>query len=151
MVQVRNIQQKDKNQWVNQFKQYIEFYESKIADENIEVLWNRFFDDNEQTYAAVATEDNDDNKLLGFVTWIYHRHTWMIPQVIYLHDLFVDPAVRLKGTGRALIDYVKQQAIDDRASKVYWHTQHFNHRAQLLYTKVATKSDFVSYSWTPPS
>jgi D-amino-acid N-acetyltransferase len=50
------------------------------------------------------------------------------------------------GTGRALIEYVAEGAKKLGATQVYWHTQYFNHRAQLLYVKVADRTDFVRYA-----
>lgn len=139
---VRVIEKSDKQVWVDLFKKYLAFYKTSLPEENINTTWDRFFDDKEPVYAAVAEVDG---KVIGFVTWVYHRSTWAITPVIYLHDLYVDEDVRLKGIGRQLIEHVYADAEKNGIKKVYWHTQHFNHRAQLLYTKVATKNDFVSY------
>lgn len=49
----------------------------------------------------------------------------------------MDSNTRNGGVGRQLIEGVYAEAEKAEAPKVYWHTQRFNHRAQLLYTKVA--------------
>jgi D-amino-acid N-acetyltransferase len=145
MTSVRPIETKDKEQFFELFSGYLEFYKSTLTDHVRQTTWNRFFDDSEPVYAAVAHNEENPHKLIGFVTWVLHRSTWSDNHVIYLHDLFVDPECRLKGTGRKLIEYVYADADKRDIGKVYWHTQTFNHRAQLLYTKVGFRDEFVSY------
>jgi D-amino-acid N-acetyltransferase len=80
------------------------------------------------------------------VTWFPHLSTASIEPVVYLNDLFVDPTQRNSGIGGKLIDHVyKHSKAVHNAKSVYWHTQHFNHRGQLLYVKKGTKTDFVQY------
>ena len=67
---------------------------------------------------------------------------------MYIHDLFVDPAIRNKGTGRQLIEAVYGESRKMEAKSVYWHTQYFNHVGQILYEKVAGRTDFVVYEKT---
>ncbi|KAF4549905.1 Acetyltransferase (GNAT) family-like protein [Elsinoe fawcettii] len=93
-------------------------------------------------YGAAATQGDT---VVGFAHWYPHISTSSIQDVVYLHDLFVDPSHRNGGVARQLIDHVYEHARELKASSVYWHTQHFNHRAQLLYVKMAKKTDFVQY------
>lgn len=102
-------------------------------------------------YCAIAVDSSSSSassadSIIGFVTWFPHLSTSSIKEIVYLHDLFVDPGVRNKGAGRTLIEYVYGEAEKVPASQVYWHTQYFNHAAQLLYTKVADRTDFVKYA-----
>ncbi|ANB11919.1 Hpa2p [Sugiyamaella lignohabitans] len=144
-VTIRPIEQSDKSQYSSLFAAYLVFYKAQLPEKILEKTWERFFDDKEPVYAAVAFDDESPEKLIGFVTYVFHRSTWQYNDVIYLHDLFVDPEVRSRGTGRKLIEYVYGEADKHEVAKVYWHTQIFNHRAQLLYTKVGVRDDFVSY------
>lgn len=144
-VQVRAIQPADEATWRDMWHQYNEFYHrvDSISDEVTTTTFKRFLDPNTRIYGAVAV---DGDKPIGFVHWYPHPSTSSLGEVVYLHDLFVDPNVRNKGTGRALIEHVYKDAKENlKADAVYWHTQYFNHRAQLLYTKVASRTDFVMY------
>ncbi len=48
-----------------------------------------------------------DGKMVGLTHYLSHRYAWKIEEVIYLQDLYVDPAVRRgTGAGRALIEAV---------------------------------------------
>lgn len=147
-VVVRKIEKSDYDQHDALFISYLEFYKSTLDKSVRDVTFERFFDDNEPMWAAVAYDDSHPEKILGFVHWLKHRHTWKVQHQIYLQDLYVDPDARLGGIGRKLIEHVYDDAQKQGIKDVYWHTQHFNHRAQMLYTKVANKTDFVHYSKT---
>eukprot|EP01117_Protostelium_nocturnum_P002124 TRINITY_DN12769_c0_g1_i1.p1 TRINITY_DN12769_c0_g1~~TRINITY_DN12769_c0_g1_i1.p1 ORF type:complete len:158 (+),score=39.55 TRINITY_DN12769_c0_g1_i1:91-564(+) len=147
-VTIRPIERGDEDAWKRLWKLYIEFYESSVPDEVTLSTFNRFFEESEPVHSAVAF-DEEAGKVVGFVNWIVHRTTWSINNNIYLQDLFVDPEVRNGGVGRMLIEHVYGKGDEMQAAKVYWHTQHFNHRAQLLYTKVGKLTDFVMYARPP--
>jgi D-amino-acid N-acetyltransferase len=142
-ITIRPIQEADKEVWQSLWEQYNTFYKRTIAQNITDVTFSRFLDESVRIYAAVAV---DGDKLVGFAHWYPHASTSSIEEVVYLHDLFVDESVRNGGVGRKLIEHVVEYAKGIKAHHVYWHTQHFNHRAQLLYTKVANKTDFVMYA-----
>ena len=140
---IRPIQKDDEPTWQNLWQQYNTFYKRTVPDEISRTTFARFLDDNIRIYGAVAV-NNDDN-IIGFVHWYPHPSTSSIEEDVYLHDLFVDPSARNGGVGRQLIEHVYEHAKTIPAGSVYWHTQFFNHRAQLLYVKVADRTDFVQY------
>lgn len=143
-VQIRAVQKDDESAWRNLWEQYNEFYKRTVPEDITKATFARFLDDKVRMYSAVAVDSND-SKVVGFANWYPHPSTSSIEEDVYLHDLFVDPSVRNKGAGRQLIEHVYEHAKSIPAGSVYWHTQHFNHRAQLLYVKVADKTDFVQY------
>ncbi|KAL9615103.1 MAG: hypothetical protein Q9167_000421 [Letrouitia subvulpina] len=144
---VRPVQKEDEASWRNLWQQYNEFYERTVSEEVTKTTFARFLDNKVRIYGAVAV-DPSDSKITGFVTWYPHPSTSSVEEVVYLHDLFVDPSARNAGTGRQLIEHVYEHAKKIPAESVYWHTQYFNHRAQLLYVKVADRTDFVQYRKT---
>lgn len=148
---IRFITEDDEPKWRQHWAAYNEFYKRKIPDEVTSGTFARFLDDKVQMYCAVAEVADGEAKghVVGFATWYPHLSTSTLDPVVYLHDLFVDPNTRSKGIGGKLIDFVYEHAKKTLgAQSVYWHTQHFNHRAQLLYVKKATKTDFVQYRKT---
>ena len=64
----------------------------------------------------------------------------------YLSDLYVDPETRGAGTGRALIDHVREVAKVQGLPGVRWLTQEFNYPARRLYDTYEPKTDFILYS-----
>ena len=65
----------------------------------------------------------------------------------YLSDLYVEPAIRGGGVGRALIDHVFQFARSNDIPNVRWLTQDYNTAARKLYDTYGEKSDFILYSF----
>lgn len=146
-VTVRFAEEADKQQWLDRWELYNQFYKRTVPADVTEEQWRRFLDPNVRVYCAVALDSDKPAgaNVVGFVTWLPHIYTGTIEDIVYLHDLWTDEAQRNKGTGRALINFVYDDSKKNGIKSVYWHTQHFNHRAQLLYTKVADKTDFVQY------
>lgn len=145
---VRPIEPKDKLEWLALWTgpdSYLEFYKSIdiVSDTATNTTFDRFFDEKEPVWAAVAVDDS--GKLIGFATYLTHRNTWTVEDTLYLNDLFVHPKCRLGGVGRALIEFVYTEADKLGCAKTYWNTQFENHRAQMLYCKVGKKSGFLLY------
>ena len=147
-VQIVSIQNHHGTAFRALWDQYNQFYKRTISDHITKTTFTRLTDESVRMYGAVAIDTAEDDKVIGFVTWYPHPSTASIEEVVYLHDLFVDPGTRNGGTGRKLIEHVYDHAKSLNASSVYWHTQFFNHRAQLLYVKVADRTDFVKYQKT---
>lgn len=143
-IQIRPIQAPDKPTWSTLWSQYNEFYARTIPTPITDATFTRFLAPNTRIYCVVAL-DPDTSTIIGFATYYPHASTSSLSETVYLHDLFVDPGARNKGTGRKLIERVYEEARGLMADSVYWHTQYFNHRAQLMYVKVAEQTDFVQY------
>ncbi|MBX9588686.1 MAG: GNAT family N-acetyltransferase [Hyphomonadaceae bacterium] len=143
-VRVRSLEEKDKTAWLNLFKGYIEFYKATVAEDVIEATWQRLMAKQANFHIALVAVDAADHPV-GLAHILFHSSTWSRTQYCYLEDLFVDPAQRRKGIGRALIDATYREADARACTRTYWLTQEFNYRARTLYDQVATKSPFVVY------
>ena len=143
---VRFVQRSDFDKWLPLWDGYNAFYgrsgPTALAPEITKVTWQRFFDAYEPVHALVAERDGE---LLGLTHYLFHRSTTMIEPNCYLQDLFTNPAARVRGVGRALINGVYDQAKSAGYSRVYWQTHETNHTAMQLYDKVAEHSGFVVY------
>jgi GNAT superfamily N-acetyltransferase len=141
-VQIRKLAAKDKAAWLPLFKGYIDFYEATVADEGIEGTWRRLMDGAPDFHVGLVAVDVDDRPI-GIAHILFHRSTWSPTHYCYLEDLFVEPTLREKGVGRALIEAVYRVADARACTRTYWMTQEFNYRARGLYDQVATKSPVV--------
>ena len=83
--------------------------------------------------------------MVGFVHYLFHPSTWSLKEICYLEDLFVDPAARGGGVGRALIQAVYAAADAAQAGAVYWMTQEFNADGRALYDTLAHRTSFIRY------
>jgi GNAT superfamily N-acetyltransferase len=141
---IRRLEARDKARWSELFKGYIAFYKATVADAVIEATWQRLMAGASDFHIALVAVDDADRPV-GLAHVLFHNSTWSPTCYCYLEDLFVDPAVRAGGIGKALIEAVYVEADKRGATRVYWATQEFNYRARGLYDKVATKSPFVQY------
>ena len=139
---VRPLRAEDREQWQPLWDGYNLFYERpNLAAEITETSWKRFLDPNEPMFAAVAEMDG---RIVGLVHYLYHRNTAMIDDACYLQDLFTAPDARGLGVGRALIEYVYEEAVKAGSRRVYWQTAEDN-PARKLYDRVATLTQFRRY------
>lgn len=141
---VRALEARDYDTWRALFEGYIAFYKSQVADDVIKLTFERLLSDEPDTHQGLVVVDDND-KPFGLAHIIFHRSTWSPTHYCYLEDLFVDPAARANGAGRALIQAVYSEADKRQVTRTYWATQEFNYRARGLYDQMATKSVFVQY------
>ncbi len=130
---IRSINQGDKSRWLQLFKEYIEFYESKLSDTQYELTWQRI-NSEFNMYGLLA---EIDGQIIGLAHYVFRPDTWEIEDFCYLEDLYVDPMVRGVGVGRALIKAVEQIAVEKGSKRLYWTTAEDNEIARKLYDKLA--------------
>ena len=139
---IRAIEEKDKSQWLKLWAGYLEFYKSTISSEQTELTWKRLINNELKMFGFVA--ENEDG-VIGFTHCLFRPSTWTETDYCYLEDLFVDPNIRGKGVGRALMDKVVDLAKEKKSKRVYWTTQEFNKTARVLYDSITPVSEFVQY------
>ena len=89
-----------------------------------DLTWRRLLDPAHPFQGLAALDEQE--RIDGIVHFHVHASTWARVGYCYLEDLFVDPACRGQGIGRALIEAVYRAADDQGAERVYWHTQNTN-------------------------
>ncbi len=141
-VTIRAIEEKDKNQWLNLWAGYLEFYKFTFSIEQTELTWKRLINNELKMFGFVA--ENEEG-VIGFTHCLFRPSTWTETDYCYLEDLFVDPLIRGKGVGRALMDKVFELAREKKSKRVYWTTQEFNKTARVLYDSITPVSEYVQY------
>ena len=139
---IRAIEEKDKNQWLKLWAGYLEFYKSTISLEQTELTWKRLINNELKMFGFVAESEEG---VIGFTHCLFRPSTWTETDYCYLEDLFVDPNIRGKGVGRALMNKVIELAKEKKSKRVYWTTQEFNKTARVLYDSITPVSEFVQY------
>ena len=139
---IRAIEEKDKDQWLKLWAGYLEFYKSTISSEQTELTWKRLINNEQKIFGFVAESEEG---VIGFTHCLFRPSTWTETDYCYLEDLFVDPSIRGKGVGRALMSKVVELAKEKNSKRVYWTTQEFNKTARVLYDSIIPVSEFVQY------
>jgi len=146
MVNVRLLQDVDRDQWLALWQAYNAFYgrsgSAALPDEVTDTLWRRFLDPAEPVHAVVAEHARG---LVGFAHYLFHRSTTLVADTCYLQDVFTAPDFRRQGVGRALIDSVRDRAKAAGSPRLYWQTHESNAEAMRLYDKIAERPGFVIY------
>lgn len=142
-LEVRPARPDDERAWGALWDGYCEFYETDVPAEVTAATWRRLLVPAEPMEALVVEHGGE---VAGFVNYVLHPSTWGTAETCYLEDLFVSPAARGSGAGRALIEAVLERARSHGWDKVYWHTRQDNARARALYDSFAQADDFVRYT-----
>lgn len=74
-----------------------------------------------------------DRQPAGFALYFYNYSTWEGRAGIYLEDLYVRPAFRKKGIGRALFIHLARLAMNERLGRVVWQVLNWNQPAIDFY------------------
>jgi GNAT superfamily N-acetyltransferase len=141
-LELRPAQAGDKERWLVLWQGYLDFYKTLVTSQQTELTWSRILDPDFNMKCTVAIQDG---LVVGFTTYNLQNSTWSENGHCYLEDLFVDPAVRGAGVGRALIDYVKAFAIENKCSRLYWNTDEDNATARKLYDTYSLESGKRQY------
>ena len=111
-----------------------------LEDEDYERAWQRLAADDPIHVLGARL----DGTLIGIAHYFFHATVWT-GSACHLQDLFVDPSLRGRGVGRALIQAVADVARARGAVRLYWHTQASNATARALYDRIARHSGFIRY------
>ena len=140
---IRPVGAGDRDAWFRLWRGYLEFYEATLDPRISDATWRRLLDPNEPIHGLVAC--GAEGSVIGIVNYVLHANTWTDRPVCYLEDLFVDPTVRGRGVGRALIEAVVGLAKTQGWYRVYWQTKQDNATARALYDKITPVTDWVRY------
>ncbi len=134
----------DRSRWAELWTGYLTFYNTVLPPEIYDATWARLLADTELHGLALR----QDGRMVGLAHYLFHPHGWTTQPACYLQDLFVDPAVRGTGGGRALIEAVAGAARARGAGRFYWTTQEDNAVARRLYDRLAKFTGFIKYDYT---
>ncbi len=74
-----------------------------------------------------------DGATAGFALWLYNFSTFRGRHGIYLEDLFVRPAFRGKGIGKALLVHLAKRAAAEGCARVEWSVLDWNEPSIKFY------------------
>lgn len=140
-LRIRALTAADRPDWDEMWAGYLTFYKSSLPPEISDNTFARLL---AGELIGLIAEDGE-GRVLGFAHALLHANTWSPKPVCYLEDLFVREAARGTGAGRALIEALIVRGKAEGWLRLYWQTASDNHTAQLLYDRLATRTDWLRY------
>jgi GNAT superfamily N-acetyltransferase len=86
--------------------------------------------ENPRVFAELAAWDGEP---AGFALWFYNFSTFRGRHGIYLEDLFVRPAMRGRGIGRALLSRLARRCVAEGLPRLEWWVLDWNEPAIRFY------------------
>ena len=105
----------------------------RLADEvdaTEESVAAALFGDRPRVFAEIAEWDGEP---AGFALWFYNFSTFRGRHGIYLEDLFVRPAHRGRGIGKALLRHLAQRCVREGLPRLQWWVLDWNEPALAFY------------------
>lgn len=80
-----------------------------------------------------------DGAVAGFALYFHNYSTWQGKWGLYLEDLFVRPAFRGRGIGKALLVELARIAVRERCGRFQWQVLDWNEPALQFYEKLGAR------------
>jgi GNAT superfamily N-acetyltransferase len=87
------------------------------------IIADALFADNPRLFCDIAEWNGE---VAGFAVWFINFSTFSGRSGIYLEDLFVRPALRGKGIGKALLSHLAQVCVTNGWSRLQWSVLDWN-------------------------
>ncbi len=112
-------------------------------------IHDSLFAENPRVFALICEQRDRDGALhpIGFAVYFFNYSTWLGRHGIYLEDLYVDPAARGLGAGKALLKAVAQIALDSDCGRYEWSVLKWNTPSIEFYEACGAKplDEWVGY------
>jgi GNAT superfamily N-acetyltransferase len=93
-------------------------------------------------HPEVLVAEEEDGQIVGYAVYFENFSTFLMRPGIFLEDVFVLPAHRRKGLGRALLSAVAQVAVERGCGRFEWMALDWNESADEFYRRQgATRLD----------
>lgn len=110
--------------------------EPEAVEATEESLSRALFRPDPKVHAYVAELDG---RVVGMAVWFLAFSTWTGRHSLYLEDLFVEPAARRHGVGRALIARLAARAVELGCARMDWAVLDWNEPAMAFYRTVGAR------------
>lgn len=84
--------------------------------------------------------EDSPGEVVGFAVWFINYSTWSGHCGIYLEDLFVRPAYRGRGHGRALLARLARECVERGYTRLQWSVLDWNTPARDFYSSLGAQA-----------
>lgn len=91
-----------------------------------------------------------DGRAIGFAVYFFNYSTWQGRNGLYLEDLYIDPASRGNGAGKAMFRHLARIAVERDCGRFEWSVLDWNTPAIRFYDSLEAKpqSEWIRYRLT---
>ena len=100
------------------------------VDATEKMLADALFGENPRLFCDIAEWNGD---VAGFAVWFINFSTFSGRSGIYLEDLFVRPALRGNGIGKALLSQLAKECVANNWSRLQWSVLDWNEPSIAFY------------------
>ena len=108
-----------------------------------EALLRDAFGERPRVHLLIAESGNE---IAGVALYFFNYSTWFSTRGLYLEDLFVLPAYRHRGVGRAMMRHLARIAGDEKCGRFQWLVLRSNETAIRFYESLGAK---LIDDWAP--
>lgn len=110
-------------------------------------LADALFSENPRVFSVICEVDGEP---AGFALYFYSFSTWLGSPGLFLEDLYVSPAYRGAGAGKALLHHLAKQAVHEGCGRFEWNVLDWNQPAIDFYESFGARpqSEWVGYRLT---
>ena len=120
--------------FIRELAEYERMAEEVVATE--ELLGAALFGERPVAEAAIAELDGGP---VGFALFFHNFSTFLARPGIYLEDLYVRPAARGRGVGRALLAHLARLALERGCGRLEWAVLDWNEPAIRFYEGIGAR------------
>jgi diamine N-acetyltransferase len=111
-------------------------YEKLVVHANEEAIARALFCEAPRLFCNIADWEGET---AGFSTWFLNYSTFRGTHGIYIEDLFVRPAYRGRGVGRALIAQLARSCVEVGYGRIEWAVLDWNAPAIAFYRSIGAE------------
>lgn len=119
---------------IGELAEYERLAQEVVATES--ALYDALFRNPPAAEAVLAYVEGEP---VGFAVWFHTFSTFLAQRGLYLEDLFVRPAWRGRGVGRALLGHVARVAVERQCGRVEWSVLDWNEPAIRFYRSIGAR------------
>jgi GNAT superfamily N-acetyltransferase len=132
-------------QFVKELASYEKAEHEVLATESS--LRESIFSPDSATKAVIC---ESDGQAIGLAIYFFNYSTWLAKHGLYLEDLYVTPAARGTGAGKALLKHLAQIAVQKKCGRFEWSVLDWNEPAIQFYESLGAlpQNEWVGYRLT---
>ncbi len=120
--------------FIRDLAEYEKLLDSVVASEDS--VRGALFGVHPRVFCDIAEQDGEP---AGFALWFYNYSTFLARHGIYLEDLFVKPAFRGRGIGKALLVHLAQRAVREGCGRLEWSVLDWNAPSIAFYQSLGAR------------